>query len=548
MKKLLYCFAVAILGLVSCNTWDDEQTQNYGNGPAVSIDLVTTADSSFTFTVTPANETQFYSYAVVEGTEAEGINPTSLLKNTLGGIEGAIVNYSENATVTVNMRDAKNQPLCAPNTSYVIYAVAANDKGILGEVVSTVVKTTDGNAPVARTLATSGNMVIVGFSESVYAGTGEVSAKYYKQWDILNPVDVETDCIEVVIADNEVGFTVNDVPAGAYVTYSWEEGAFVDSFGNKCPAMNSGLDVSTGSLVGVSIHLANEPWNIEDANFTAPKAGSTFPKWEEFKGEIVFDEKVYVSADDFKAGDISIIYSNDSRTATYKLPLKNIDFGLDENNATQKVTFTLPQATLPGDKVSVILNEDVFFDVYGNGNEVYNSADDGIYWVAFAMTKDDFLGSFTFQYESYFDGKVDGGVITVKENPDEENGIIISDLLLEGLDLYGYYDMDECKIYIYQQYIGAVGPYFATFENAAENADIAITVNANGTMETEDWFGIYLYGDAEYTEELGWYEVSVSALFTKTETAEASSRAYKVNNWTPRKASFKHTKNLLFRK
>ena len=47
------------------------------------------------------------------------------------------------------MRNAKtNAPLCSPNTSYVIYAVAASDKGVIGKVASQVVTTTDGETPV----------------------------------------------------------------------------------------------------------------------------------------------------------------------------------------------------------------------------------------------------------------------------------------------------------------------------------------------------------------------------------------------------------------
>ena len=87
MKKIIFSLAV-VLGLASCNSWDDEQTQNYGDGPAITIDLTTTADSSFTFTVNPAQGTNYYTYTVVEGTEAEEVDASLLLKNAIGGIAG----------------------------------------------------------------------------------------------------------------------------------------------------------------------------------------------------------------------------------------------------------------------------------------------------------------------------------------------------------------------------------------------------------------------------------------------------------------------------
>ncbi|MGM9734044.1 MAG: hypothetical protein ACI3YT_07995, partial [Prevotella sp.] len=137
MKKIIFSLAV-VLGLASCNSWDDEHTQNYGDGPAVTIDLTTTADSTFTFTVNPAQGTNYYSYVVMEGTEAKEVDATSLLKLAVSGITGRITKYSDAASVTENMRNAKNVPLCSPNTSYVIYAVAASDKGVVGEVASQV--------------------------------------------------------------------------------------------------------------------------------------------------------------------------------------------------------------------------------------------------------------------------------------------------------------------------------------------------------------------------------------------------------------------------
>lgn len=549
MKKLLYSLMMVAIALTGCTTWDDPVTVNYGDGPSISIDVTATTDSTFTFTITPGAGTMYYSYVIDDSDEAAELDASTLLKGGYSSVYQEVLNTSTNATYTFNMRDAKGEPLGEPNTTYQIYAVAANDKGIVGELQVVSVTTTDGNAPkpVSFTSNTAGKAITVNFNQSLIRGEGKVSGIYYKENDFGNPVELTEDNIKVAISGSAATFTAAGVPAGAYLLFSWEEGTFVDAVGNKCGAYKSYVDESSESIFkGVWMHVDNVSWSIEDDNFTDAK--SSFISWEEFVGEITFKDKVYVFVDDLKDGDMSIVYTSTNRTATYKLPLKNIDFGLDENNATQKVTFTLPAATQTGDKVTIIINEDVFFDVYGNSNEAY--ASDNVYWVAQPMTAEYFTGDFTFQYESYFDGQLDGGTITIKEDPDEENGIIVYNMFFKGSEVFGYYDADEWKIYLYQQYLGPVASYYATFENAAENANIAITVNANGTMETDDWFGIYLYQDEEYTTGLGWYDVSVNALFTKTESAQASSRAHKVNtnNWIPRKANFKHTEKTLFRK
>ena len=47
---------MSVIALTSCTTWDDPVTENYGDGPSISIDLqaVAPTDSAFTITLTPA--------------------------------------------------------------------------------------------------------------------------------------------------------------------------------------------------------------------------------------------------------------------------------------------------------------------------------------------------------------------------------------------------------------------------------------------------------------------------------------------------------------
>ena len=558
MKKLLYSLMMVTIALTGCTTWDDPVTENYGDGPSINIDVTATTDSTFTFTITPGAGTAYYSYVIDDSDEAVDLDASTLLKGGYSSIYQEVLNTSNHATYTFNMRDAKGAPLGEPNTTYQIYAVAANEKGVVGAVKVVSVTTTDSQAPkpVSFTRNSANKAISVSFNQALLRGEGQVTGVYYKQFDFGNPVVLTEDDIDVAISGSTAVFTAKGVPAGAYLLFSWETGTFVDAAGNQCGAYKSTVDESGESVEtifkGLWLHVNNVSWNIEDENFTAPKAGTTFPKWDEFEGEITFKEKVYAFAEDLKAGDFVITYTNESRTVSYNLPVEHVNLGLDGDNATQKVTFTLPQATMAGDKVTVSIKEDVLFDVYGNGNDAYNSADDGIYWVAFAMTKENFIGNFEFKYISYFDEETAlGGIVTIKENPNEENGIIISNLFDFGVDLYGYYNIGECKIYIYDsQELGAYGPYYCIFGNAMDDADIAITVNANGTMETEDYFGIYAFADEAYEQGLGWLDISIYGLFTKTESAPATSRAHKVNthSWKLQEKGLKNIKKTLFRK
>ena len=319
MKKIIFSLAV-VLGLASCNSWDDEQTQNYGDGPAITIDLTTTADSSFTFTVNPAQGTNYYTYTVVEGTEAEEVDASLLLKNAIGGIAGGIKKYSENASITETMRNAKtNAPLCSPNTSYVIYAVAASDKGVIGKVASQVVTTTDGETPVVADMASTDSNAAVKFSENVALGDGSISGKYYLEWDpAFAAKEIAAEDIVTTINGSVVKFEVNNVPAGAYVFISWAEGAFVDSKGNKCPAMNSDFNMTTGAIEGVNMHLANVAWDINPANI-GPDAGSLISDYKTWQGTITFAENVYRNDAIVKSGDIFVTYTNSKKSTTINL-------------------------------------------------------------------------------------------------------------------------------------------------------------------------------------------------------------------------------------
>ena len=526
MKKIIFSLAV-VLGLASCNSWDDEQTQNYGDGPAITIDLTTTADSSFTFTVNPAQGTNYYTYTVVEGTEAEEVDASQLLKNAIGGIAGGIKKYSENASITETMRNAKtNAPLCSPNTSYVIYAVAASDKGVIGKVASQVVTTTDGETPVVEAVKPSDSGVQVLFSESVQFNSELISAKYYLEWDesfTAKPIPAED--LTILAMDNIVNFKVNNVPAGAYVFISWSEGAFIDSKGNKCPAMNSDFNMSTGAIEGVNMHLANVAWDINPENI-GPDAGSLISDYKTWQGTITFAENVYRNNSEVKTGDIYVKYANSRKSTT--IALDPTEWEVKDN----VVTFRLPEAASAGDVITVGIKENVLFDVCGNGNNAFVSSTNDAWWKYFAPTKDMVLGNFGFTYVSYFDDVpkwYEGGNLTIAENPEVENGIIVSNFYLDGSELEGYVDVAAGKMYLYSgQVIGSYtnskgATYGLALFTITDGDVVTFDINADGTLTSQD-MGVLAF-DETFAEELGWFDVFAPAVFTKQAASSAAKRA-----------------------
>lgn len=519
MKKLIYSLAIILVALSSCTKFDDPKTENYGVGPEVAVSMASAipTDSAFTIQITPAEGATYYAYAI--STAPAAVDSATLIK---GGYGNTVLNVNDQPSLTINIKTAE------PNTTYYVYASACSDKGIVGKVASASIKTSDSGAPkpTAAQASAAEKAYLVQFNQAILRGEGKVTAVYYKEFDFENPVQVEN--VDVQISGKIAQFTATDAPAGAYVLFSWEAGAFVDATGNRCAAFTSSVNPEGETIsdifIGLWIRVPTTTWAISDSQFTSPKVGGTFPKWSEFEGVIEFTEKVYVIEDDVKDGDFVVTYTNNSRTVSYKLPKANVNFGVAEDFSTQKVTFTLPAATQPGDVVTVAIAEGVFKDVLGNSNAAY--ASDKVYWTSFAMTKSDFIGNFTYVWVNYSSGEEAEGALTIAENSEQENGIIINGLWgFEGLQ--GYYDIDECKIYLYNQPVGQISGYYATIENAQAAGPISFTVNADGTIVCDVIFGLFGYTADDYSEEsyAGAFRYAKSCVFTKASASASAKRS-----------------------
>jgi hypothetical protein len=535
MKKLLYSLMTAVIVLTSCTTWDDPKTESYGDGPSIEVSIAAVAptDSAFVVSIVPGAGTTYYAFVMDANDEAETLDAATLLK---GGYGNNVVNTSKYPSLTIPVDGME------PNTTYQVYAVASNEKGIIGKISVASIKTTDSGKPTFTQFSAdaSAKSATVTFNQAITRDEGKVSGVYYKEWDFENPVPLTDEDIAVEVSGKTMKLTAADVPAGAYLLFSWEEGTVVDATGNKCAAFESSVNPAAETVEdmfqGTWLHVANKNWSMSDKNVSSPKSGSTFPKWSDFVGEITFDDFVYVVEEDIKDGDFTVTYTNDSRTATYKLPVKNINFGLNDNFGTKKVTFTLPAATQPGDKVTLAIAEGVFKDVYGNDNNAFASK---VYWVSFAMTKEDVLGTFTF-YATLSSGKTYSfGNFTIEEDAEAENGLVIKDFYLPGSVLKARYDIDNCKMYItpYEalgvEEMDAETKYGQVLYSLTYADEIECDVTSEGIVTSD--LGIVAY-DENFESPLGWYLKATVAMFVPAKSAAAPRRA------SVKKSTSKHVK------
>lgn len=515
---------MVLVGLTSCTSFDDPTTENYGAGPSVDVTITagTPSDSAFTVVITPSAGSLYYAYAIGQSAAPQAIDSTTLYK---GGYGNSVIKVADKATTTINITDAD------PNTTYYVYAVAGSDKGVVGNLTVKGITTTDVLSPGPKTIQKDEDNAAVKltFSEAIQRGEGAVTAQYYKEWDILRPVEVPAEDLTVQVSGSSVIFAADNIPAGAYVCFSYAEGAFKDAKGNLCRALNSGLDLNKGQFTGAWVHVTNVPFEIDDDQVTAPEDGAIISNVEDFKGEITLDEDIYRNDETVEDGDLSVTYTSDSRVVTYKLTADQ--WSVSGN----KINFVLPATPENGDYITFSMVEGAVTDVLGNPNAEYTSSAVWKY-STFKPTVADVLGTFNYAVTLKSNSKTyDLGNFTISEytGEDAEPGdVVISDLYMDGSKIYGYYDLETAQLYI-QRY-QALGTYVeegvtygvVTYSMAGQK-QIVFDITADGLVSTD--FAL-AYTDAEFSSLLGYEVPEGLTVFAKAAGSRMSKAAKTAKN------------------
>ena len=544
MKKLIYSLAMVLVGLASCTSFDDPTTENYGAAPGIDINITPGAqtDSAFTVTITPQAGALYYAYIIDQNDEAEHLDSATLYK---GGYGNTVVKVADQPTTTITIDNA------TPNTTYQVYAVAGSDKGIVGNVVVKSITTTDKFSPRPQSVATDPDNAAVQlkFSEAIKRGEGAVTAKYYKEWDLLDEnmnvksVDVPAEDITVQVSGNAATFKAANIPAGAHLCFSYAAGAFTDLNGNPCNALNSGLNLNTGKFTNAYVHVTNKPFDITDA-YVAPTSGTPVGEWEAFRGTVTFPYDIFRNDETVEKGDVQVVYVNDNREIAYNLEANQ--WAVEGN----KLTFVLPAEPAIGDFILFTVSEGAVSDVYGNINNEYVSENIEWKYVGFVPTKEMLIGPFEVNYISYWseDGSVSSlGSINIEENTEKENTLTIKNLFIEGSAIEATYDLEMGKLIIADdqalgKYVDEDGEYTAYFYTA-DGADAAtFTINKDGSLTGDGLWGIYVLNDTSK----GWIDVAAASKLVpiKAGSRKAAARAKSVKTMKLHKAARTLKKNV----
>ena len=538
MKKVLYSLAMVLVGLASCTSFDDPTTENYGVGPSIDVTITPGAqtDSAFTVTITPQAGALYYAYIIDQNDEAEHLDSATLYK---GGYGNTVVKVADQPTTTITIDNA------TPNTTYQVYAVAGSDKGIVGNVVVKSITTTDKFQPGPKTIGRDADnaALTLSFSEAIKRGEGAVTAKYYKEWDITNPVDVPAEDITVEVSGNAATFAAANIPAGAYLCFSYAAGAFTDMTGNPCKPLISELNMNTGKFTNAYVHVTNKPFDIADA-YVAPTSGTPVGDWEAFRGTVTFPYDIFRNDETVEKGDVQVVYVNDNREIAYNLEANQ--WAVEGN----KLTFVLPAEPAIGDMILFNIAEGAIADVYGNVNNEYVSENIEWKYVGFVPTKEMLIGPFEVNYISYWseDGSVSSlGSINIEENTEKENTLTIKNLFIEGSAIEATYDLEMGKLIIADdqelgKYVDEDGEYTAYFYTA-DGADAAtFTINKDGSLTGDGLWGIYVLNDTSK----GWIDVAAASKLVpiKAGSRKAAARAKSVKTMKLHKAARTLKKNV----
>lgn len=389
----------------------------------IEVNVTETKDESVTFTLTPKEESAYYSYMVMQADEPTEVDADNLYKGAYKGGEGVVKIGSfkwtakeTSSTVTVSK--------LLPNTSYQIYAVAGSPMGFTGEVANVSFKTSDTVCPVLEDFEAADSVLTLVFSEAVIRGEGALTAGVYamnsaeiEEGKAVGTVPVKDE--NIAISGSTVTVTVADLPAGAFYALNYPEGAFTDPSKNKAAGLESSVEYSSdtdweAAYDGVGGRNATNTFTlgqIEAEKYSSSKAPAFL---------LSFDSE-YGYGYTYGNADGEAVYTFGNKTTSYALTGK-VDYAYVAQYGG--VVLQLPTSGDPGNSVEITIAEGAFEDFYGNLNAEWT--DELLY--SYGYTLADIVGQYNFVAPENVSQKYVQSTLTIVEsnNPEEGNVMLTS--------------------------------------------------------------------------------------------------------------------------
>ncbi len=404
MKKLLYSLLCVALVAVSCTKFQDEKSDPVIAGSEMTIALVapiggSASDSSFIATFTAPEGTTFYSYLVEAGNSAKDLDSMKLFQVKYKGLAAKTIKFTETTKSTEIVLKGLE-----PNTTYQVYAIAANAQGTVGPIVNKSITTTNHLAPQPKTFtvdAAKGTAAVT-FNDVVLRGdksTAFAHVTYYRINDKAKVQEIVMPETGISIKGKVVTFTIPFYANGAFATVTWDEGCFVNGVGAKVPAYTAkGIDDPTKPK-GVTLRFPTKTWKISlpmvknaSGNLIRMPKDSTilFTDYKTFFPEFVADSVVLATADKL----VSMSYVESNRVVT-RILNKTTHYDFDKDTM---LYVGIPEKPNFGAYIDIEIKEGAFLDAFGNPNETFTTKNNYMY--SYGITLNDVVGTYTFTGES----------------------------------------------------------------------------------------------------------------------------------------------------
>ena len=547
MKKILFTILAAAAVSAACTKFEQDTVPTYDSVAAPEVTATVVSDTEITVTVTAAENTHYYGYAVMAG--APGATADKLVANgyaknanvvTQGEAntpQAAQVKYSdETKTVTLELSGL------TPYTEYTVYAAAVTQMGVTSEVVAKTVRTTDGTQPTlaSASFAEEENVLTftLNFSDPVQlTGNGTAKAWFYAEnyYDesgmliLYKEVDIPADHMAAGGNSLLLAVPASEYIPGAYVAVTFSEGIVK----NGADAVNAAYEshlIGYGSdgkvqKQGIFGYYDYASW---DLSLVDP---ATLPDTEEGEGNMD-DEEEEVEVEPVYFSDWKELTMVAYSTSRYALAGKtgNGGVGVTTTEASGKtvsypaktygvattsiVAVMLNEAPAYGASVSFSIEEGTFCDIFGNENNAFEA--ENAYFCSYGYTLADIVGTYQYSCNSAYTGDPVAGTWTIVESDNPEKGNVMFTEMYSTecmANVYANFNTVSGTLTIPSlQLYGASEKYYFAFcssDNSGNisDVDVVFAVPQAGVINGQSgYFGDAAVDPASY-ELLGFFDV-----------------------------------------
>lgn len=547
MKKILFTILAAAAVSAACTKFEQDTVPTYDSVAMPEVTATVVSDTEITVTVTAAENTHYYGYAVMTGTPG-----ATAAKLVAGGYakdanvvaqgednapQAAQVKYSEE-TKTVTLELSGLTPL----TEYTVYAAAVTEMGVTSEVAVKTVKTTDGTEPVLEStdFDETDNVLtfVLGFNDPVQlTGNGTAKAWFYAENyadadDMLilwKEVDIPADHIATSGKNLLIAVPASEYIPGAYVAVTFSEGIVKNGADATNAAYEShtiGYDendeIQKDGIFGYYDYASWDFSLVDPADLPDTEEGEGnmddeeeveevepvyFSDWTELMMTAYTTSKYPLAGRTGEGGAGVVATESNGKTVSY--PAKT--FGVVSDYVAAVL---LAEAPAYGASISFSIEEGTFMDIFGNVNNAFEA--EGAYFCSYGYTLEDIIGSYQYTCASAYSGDPVTGTWTIAESDDPEKGNVMFTEMYSTecvSNVYAQFDPVSGTLTVPSlQLYGANDKYLFAFCSSDNNGnvsdvDVVFAVPQAGVINGQSgYFGDAVINPADYSI-LGFFDV-----------------------------------------